>query len=383
MAMQAPFRLGLIADIQYADCEDGTDFSGCEQRHFRNSLNIARNAVECWNAVGVDAVVQLGDVIDGCNAKMNASETALAAVLNVLSRSPAQRFDLIGNHELYNVKRDSMTASGLRCFGPDGLTYYSVHLGDRWEAIFLDPYEISLIGLSQDDSGFLEAQEMMRQHNPNVLTGAKDWFKGLPTSKHRFVPYNGGISPQQLSWLKTALENAEAQARKALIFLHVPLFEAATKAKTVVWNSEEVLQVLHSHSDTVVAVFAGHDHNGGYGVDAAGIHHITMNSPLTAEPGSDCYAVLECHSDGWAHFLPHGRACVESNTDGAGQAYPQLILAKGSKNLPGDSDERSPGADSQDSLAELQAMGFSAERAKEAFEAAGGSMIAAVTILCG
>ncbi|CAE7325659.1 ADPRM [Symbiodinium necroappetens] len=193
MAMQAPFRLGLIADIQYADCEDGTDFSGCEQRHFRNSLNIARNAVECWNAVGVDAVVQLGDVIDGCNAKMNASETALAAVLNVLSRSPAQRFDLIGNHELYNVKRDSMTASGLRCFGPDGLTYYSAHLGDRWEAIFLDPYEISLIGLSQDDSGFLEAQEMMRQHNPNVLTGAKDWFKGLPTSKHRFVPYNGRL----------------------------------------------------------------------------------------------------------------------------------------------------------------------------------------------
>ena len=146
-----------------------------------------------------------------------------------------------------------------------------------------------LIGLSQDDSGFLEAQEMMRQHNPrpvqksmqnqgrrtpttlqwsfrqeclsvldcssaivklkyqqhishpkktqinpavasatmhriagmqrqpgfnihilnavfsvgsswccsmeprNVLTGAKDWFKGLPTSKHRFVPYNGRL----------------------------------------------------------------------------------------------------------------------------------------------------------------------------------------------
>ncbi|CAE7569258.1 unnamed protein product, partial [Symbiodinium sp. CCMP2456] len=159
-------------------------------------------------------------------------------------------------------------------------------------------------------------------------------------------------SAERFKVLRRAVEGAwfehglfGAQARKALIFLHVPLFEAATKAKTVVWNSEEVLQVLHSHSDTVVAVFAGHDHNGGYAVDAAGIHHITMNSPLTAEPGSDCYAVLECHSDGWAHFLPHGRACVESNTDGAGQAYPQLILAKGSKNLPGD--ERSPGADSQ------------------------------------
>ena len=30
----------------------------------------------------------------------------------------------------------------------------------------------------------------------------------------------------------------QAEARKALIFLHVPLFELATKAKTVVWNSE-------------------------------------------------------------------------------------------------------------------------------------------------
>ena len=31
-------------------------------------------------------MVQLGDVIDGCNAKMHASETALATVLDVLSR---------------------------------------------------------------------------------------------------------------------------------------------------------------------------------------------------------------------------------------------------------------------------------------------------------
>ncbi|CAE7344625.1 ADPRM, partial [Symbiodinium pilosum] len=280
---------------RYADCDDGTDFSGSEHRHFRNSLNIARNAVECWNAMDVDAVVQLGDIIDGCNAKMNGSETALAAVLDVLARGPARRFDLIGNHELYNVSRDKLVSSGLRCFGPDGQTYYSAHLGDRWEAIFLDPYEISLIGQSQEESSFREATETMRQHNPGVLNGAKDWFKGLPTSKHRYVPYNGGISKKQLSWLESALRAAEAQDRKVLVFLHVPLYEPATKARTVVWNSEEVLGILHSHHESVIAVFAGHDHDGGYAVDAAGIHHITMNSPLTAEPGSDCYAVLECH----------------------------------------------------------------------------------------
>ena len=43
-------------------------------------------------------VVQLGDVIDGCNATMNASETALAAVLNVLSRPgpPSQLWECNG-----------------------------------------------------------------------------------------------------------------------------------------------------------------------------------------------------------------------------------------------------------------------------------------------
>lgn len=32
-------------------------------------------------------VVQLGDIIDGCNSKLQASETALKRVLEVLSRS--------------------------------------------------------------------------------------------------------------------------------------------------------------------------------------------------------------------------------------------------------------------------------------------------------
>ena len=39
----------------------------------------------------------------------------------------------------------------------------------------------------------------------------------------------------------------------------------------------------------------------------AGLHHITMNSPLTAH--GDCFAILECHDDGWAHFKAFGRAC--------------------------------------------------------------------------
>lgn len=80
----AAFGLG---EPRYADCDDGTDFSGQERRYFRNSLKLAARAVEQWNAIGVDAVVQLGDIIDGCNSKLEASEKALRAVLEVLNRS--------------------------------------------------------------------------------------------------------------------------------------------------------------------------------------------------------------------------------------------------------------------------------------------------------
>eukprot|EP00434_Breviolum_minutum_P032453 symbB.v1.2.028698.t1/scaffold3068.1/size68108/4 len=364
------FRLGLIADIQYADCDDGTDFSGMERRYFRNSLNIARRAVDCWNAEGV---VQLGDIIDGCNSKLKQSEKALKTVLDVLSRSPVPRYDLMGNHELYNLHRDALEKWGLRC-GAAGRSYYSAHLGDFWEGIFLDPFEVALIGLSPDSPEFLEATQMMQDHNPQVLSGAKDWFAGLPHEKHRFVPYNGAISQVQLEWLKKAIESAEADSRKILIFLHVPLYEPATKAKTVVWNAEEILQVLHQHGESVVAVFAGHDHDGGYAVDEGGLHHITMNSPLTAT--GDCFAILECH-EGWAHFKAYGRACVESNTLGRGLAYPELILAKDAVNVA------SPVSQSEEGSQQLQAMGFNCAEAKKALEATSGNVDEAVALLCG
>lgn len=64
-------------------------------------------------------VVQLGDIIDGCNSKLKESEKALKAVLEVLSRSVVPRYDLIGNHELYNLHRPELERCGLRC-GPSG-----------------------------------------------------------------------------------------------------------------------------------------------------------------------------------------------------------------------------------------------------------------------
>eukprot|EP00931_Biecheleriopsis_adriatica_P050963 TRINITY_DN29523_c0_g1_i1.p1 TRINITY_DN29523_c0_g1~~TRINITY_DN29523_c0_g1_i1.p1 ORF type:complete len:383 (+),score=63.40 TRINITY_DN29523_c0_g1_i1:134-1282(+) len=369
------FVLGLIADIQYADCEDGSDFSGEEQRYYRNSLEITRRAVDFWNRENVDAIVQLGDIIDGCNDKLENGSKALPAVLEVLGKATPRRFDLIGNHELYNIQRDSLPSSGLNCLGADGLTYYSAHLGDHWEAIFLDPYEVALIGHSEDSTGYKSGRDMMMTHNPNVLAATGDWFQGLPEEKHRYVPYNGGVSPEQLTWLQQTLEEATRQERKVLVFLHVPLYAPATKAKTVVWNAEDILRILHGQIETVVAVFAGHDHDGGYAVDPAGLHHVTMNSPLTASPGSECFALLHCHPEGLAHFQGQGRACTESNSRGKGRIYRELILAKGVLNEP-----EMMTAEEGD-LAALVGMGFEQEQARTALQQRGSVEAAAELLL--
>jgi manganese-dependent ADP-ribose/CDP-alcohol diphosphatase len=327
-------RLGLIADIQYADADDGSDFAKTEIRHFRNSLNIVNAAVDTWNAHGVEVVVQLGDIIDGLNSKLGASEKALHDVNAALSRCTApRRLDMVGNHELYCFNREALRRHcGLNFHNTGDHFYYSVVLNAQWEAIVLDPYEISLIGYRPDHPNRQLAHCLMCQHNPAAASGLPgDWFAGLPEEKHRWVPFNGLVSTEQLDWLKIVLAASQSAGRSVLVFSHVPLVDRATKPKTVVWNCEEVLAVLDAYKDIVVAVFAGHDHGGGYAVDAGGIHHVTMNSPMTTDIGTECYAILECH-DGWAQFLAHGRACSESGTNGKGGYYPELLLARGTEN---------------------------------------------------
>jgi manganese-dependent ADP-ribose/CDP-alcohol diphosphatase len=326
-------RLGLISDIQYADQDDGTDFSGEEQRHFRHALQIVANAVDTFNAQGVDAIVQLGDIIDGSNARLDASETALETVLSVFAEAHAStRFDLIGNHELYNFQRPVMASNGLHLSTTD-VSYYHQCLNSRWDALFLDAYEIATIGWPEYHENRAQGLEILKAKNPQVLNGSGDWFTGLPEDKHRFVPYNGAFSATQIEWVRHRLISARDHGRSVLVFTHVPVYAPATRKKNCAWNCEDLLEVLHSLSDVVTAVFAGHDHSGGYAVDGCGIHHVTLSAPLTAAIGDDRYAVLECH-DGWAHMFCHGRVVVESATNNRGRCFQELLLAKGSVNQP-------------------------------------------------
>ena len=97
------FSFGLIADVQYADTEDGASWDGTEKRHYRGTLQHAKAAAADFAAHGVACVVQIGDLIDGkCNpqvlvgapAEAQACAASLDACKAALWALSSQRYDL-------------------------------------------------------------------------------------------------------------------------------------------------------------------------------------------------------------------------------------------------------------------------------------------------
>ena len=99
------FSFGAIADIQYADADDGSDFKKTVVRRYRNTLRILHEAVNLWmnqeQRLGypVELIAQLGDIIDGrCRERDGGTHyTCLARVMEEFNRMRIPRLDIIGN----------------------------------------------------------------------------------------------------------------------------------------------------------------------------------------------------------------------------------------------------------------------------------------------
>ena len=124
-----------------------------------------------------------------------------------------------------------------------------------------------------------------------MYLGNTDWLTGLTGTNRRFLPYNGGITDTQKQWLQTTLEKAHNANEKVIIFSHIPLCRGSCDDCVLLWNYEEILDIIHSFS-CVIACFYGHDHSGGYCVDSRGIHHKTFESPLEAINADRTFATI-------------------------------------------------------------------------------------------
>lgn len=275
-----------------------------------NIFSTLLQAVKVWNHKNVCFIAQLGDVIDGLNKQNEAGESALRTVFSILDgvAVPANLdhpfiSSVIGNHELYNFERGALPsqitcASKSRISSNEG-TFYSFKPFAGYRVVVLDAYDQGLIGWpgGLDNPKLRESLALIQPNNPNDVLGVSDWSKGLVGRNKRWMPFNGGVGPRQLAWLRSTLLEAEKDDERVIILTHVPICPGSASDVTLLWNYEEVLSVLQKRSGTVVAVFQGHDHEGGYHLDTTGIHHVTFESPLECTLDTVAFATVHVFGD--------------------------------------------------------------------------------------
>ena len=122
-----------------------------------------------------------------------------------------------------------------------------------------------------------------------------NFFTGLEGIQQRFVPFNGGFGTQQLHWLAHTLEEAVDQNQSILVASHLPLHLEAASPQNLAFDYDQALDILKTHGQgRVVAYFAGHRHSGGYHHSTDGIHHLTIQAPLTH---GLCFAYADVYSN--------------------------------------------------------------------------------------
>jgi manganese-dependent ADP-ribose/CDP-alcohol diphosphatase len=284
---------GVLTDVQYADI-DNVYFDPSKTRFYRNSLKLVKAAVNSWIKLEqetnkkLDFILQLGDIIDGYrNKEATTHQPSVDRVVaeleginkNTCSDKKTHIYHVWGNHELYAFTANYLASSKLntaREIGQETGTcrnYYRIDVTDNMTIICLDQYEIGVLGLDKTSEQFLAAH--------NTIEASK--LEPDDLFKQRYRPWNGGISETQLSWLKDVLDDCKTANRKVLLCGHVPLIADAADTG-VVWNSEEILELVWSYGSTVMAYLCGHYHCGGFYIDKNGVRHLTVPAILERMP---------------------------------------------------------------------------------------------------
>lgn len=161
--------------------------------------------------------------------------------------------------------------------------------------IVLDGYDISLLGWPEGHPLHEQAVATLSANNPNEEKNSNAGLEGL---NKRFVKFGGGVSSEQLDWLKRELAACRDAGEKAILCCHLCLHPETCAETCLLWNFDEVLQVLGDNSDVVVATLSGHAHRDGHFMDPeSGIHYRVCAGVLEAEPGTDCYGIVEVYAD--------------------------------------------------------------------------------------
>lgn len=249
---------GLVTDVHYADA------APAGSRHYRDSRQKLRLAVETFNRLELPMAVELGDFVDAGPGKEDDLEY-LRAVRKVFQALRGKRHYVLGNHCVVRLTKQESLAN---CGADVKRSYYSFDLG---------PYHfVVLDGCFRKDGA---------SYRPGNFTWTDTW---IPKAQQR--------------WLADDLK--KARDRKTIVFIHQNL--DCEDDPHGVKNAAEVRRVLE-RSGNVSAVFQGHKHSGGYR-RIGGIHYCTLRAMVegpTAE--NNAYAVVTLDASGRIKLQGFGR----------------------------------------------------------------------------
>ncbi|XP_010248675.1 PREDICTED: manganese-dependent ADP-ribose/CDP-alcohol diphosphatase [Nelumbo nucifera] len=288
---QPLFSFGIISDVQYANIPDGRSFLGVP-RYYQHSILVLQRAVKKWNGhQKLKFAINLGDIVDGFCPKEKSLET-VQRIIKEFEMFNGPVYHIIGNHCLYNLSRDSLLPL-LKMPAPNGRAYYDFSPTPEYRFVVLDGYDISAIAWPQDHPNTLEALKVLQEKNPNSDKNSPMGMVGL---ERRFLMFNGAVGKEQLEWLNGVLQEATRHGQNVVVCCHLPLDPGAATQEALLWNYDEVMDVIHRYKCVKVCL-AGHDHKGGYSVDSYGVHHRVLEAALECPPGSNAYGYVDVYHD--------------------------------------------------------------------------------------
>jgi predicted phosphodiesterase len=256
IAVDTDFRIGLIADCQYCDCETRG------KRHYRASKDRLAEAVKTLNNFNLKYTIHTGDFID----RDFKSYDTLLPIWNQLK---SKKYHVLGNHD-FEVE-ETLRSSIFEKLNIQN-RYYSFSEGN-WRFIVLDGNDLSFHG------GLTEEK---KKQTDSLYNSLKD------EDLEYMQKWNGGLSQMQLNWVKSELELATKNKERVGFYCHFPIYPEEIHN---LWNRKDLMDLISQYS-CVKLYINGHNHAGAYEA-INGIHFLTLKGMVeTADNSSFAMATF-------------------------------------------------------------------------------------------
>ena len=230
---KSDFKIGIISDCQYCNCEIKWD------RYYKKSPQRLKDAVQELNKDSLQYTIHLGDFID----KNIQSFDSILPTWNSLN---SETFHVLGNHD-FEVEEDEKELI-LQKLNLEN-RYYSFVKND-WRFIVLDGNDLSFYGTTS---------KVKAQQTDSLFNQLKD--KNLP-----FVQ----------KW--NELDEATQENQKVGFYCHFPIFPIDQHN---IWNREQFLSLIKPYKN-VKLFFNGHNHAGAYEL-VDNVHYLTFKGMVDTE----------------------------------------------------------------------------------------------------